>query len=293
MTPEEVQHLRLGTLLTRGEMPPNLVAIQLHTGDRRDYMRTRMLWLTSLLLLLLFAVQPASAASPEARRLPQPRASSPLGQLELLATSAVAGQDPGWTWQNPLPQGDILRAVWGSGPNEIFAVGAAGTILRYDGNQWSSMQSGTIDSLNGIWGSSGSDVFAVSNTGAILHYDGTAWATMPSGIEAPKLYGIWGSSSSDVFAVGYRGTILHYDGTAWAEAETGVNNILTAIWGSSWDNIFAVGETDYGTQGKSLPAVVLHYDGDTWNQVLGVPDQDLYGVWGSGPDDIFVVVSCQ
>jgi len=91
------------------------------------------------------------------------------------------GQAADWTWQNPLPQGNHLRGVWGRSGSDVFAVGDDGTILHYNGTSWSSMDSGTSEHLNGVWGHSGSDVFAVGNGGAILHYDGTSWSYMFSG----------------------------------------------------------------------------------------------------------------
>jgi hypothetical protein len=48
-----------------------------------------------------------------------------------------------WEWQNPLPQGNTLRGVWGSSASNVFAVGDHGTILRYNSTSWSIMTSGT------------------------------------------------------------------------------------------------------------------------------------------------------
>jgi hypothetical protein len=88
-------------------------------------------------------------------------------------------------------------------------VGETGTILHYDGINWSAMQSGTSAGLLGVWGSSATDVYAVGETGTMLHYDGVNWSAVESGTEV-DLYGIWGSSSTNVYAVGGQGTILHY-----------------------------------------------------------------------------------
>ncbi len=35
----------------------------------------------------------------------------------------------GWCWQNPLPQGNNLNAVWSADSNNSWAVGVAGTIV--------------------------------------------------------------------------------------------------------------------------------------------------------------------
>jgi hypothetical protein len=81
--------------------------------------------------------------------------------------------------------------VWGSSGSDVYAVGYdgssyKGTILHYDGSAWSTMSSGTDNSLYAVWGSSGADpgppdVYAVGrgwddyrleDYGTILHYSG-------------------------------------------------------------------------------------------------------------------------
>jgi hypothetical protein len=120
-----------------------------------------------------------------------------------------AAVSAGWERQHPEIQGTYLYCVWGSGPNDVFAGGAAGIILHYNGTAWTAMASGiTSSSINSIWGSGPKDVFAVGDYGTILHYDGNAWTAMDSGT-AQWLYGVWGSSPNNVFAVGGGGTILH------------------------------------------------------------------------------------
>jgi hypothetical protein len=135
--------------------------------------------------------------------------------------------------------------VWGSSGSDVFAVGHFGAIVHYDGSSWSTMTSGTTESLYGVWGSGGSDVFAVGWGGTILHYDGASWSTMPSGTTT-GLYDLWGSSGSDVFAVGgdwwdAGGTVLHYDGDTWSPMSSGAGHPLYGVWGSSGNDVFAVG----------------------------------------------------
>ena len=92
-----------------------------------------------------------------------------------LAAPAGAGtivSPDGWGWQNPVPQGNVLRGVWGESSSDLFAVGADGTIIHFDGSAWSAMGSATSCLLFSLWGSSSADVFAVGNNGTILHYDG-------------------------------------------------------------------------------------------------------------------------
>jgi hypothetical protein len=184
-------------------------------------------------------------------------------------------------WQNPLPQGNGLRGIWGSSSSDVFAVGSEGTILHYDGINWSVMASGTNNQLNDVWGTSPSDVFAVGDKGTILHYNGSEWITM-TGVTISWISGIWGSSSSDVFVAG--DGILHYDGSSWSNmTPCDLGPTYYDVWGSSGSDVFAVGS------GGSI----LHYDGSTWSNMPSGIEHDvnnmLMGIWGSSSTRIFAV----
>ena len=94
----------------------------------------------------------------------------------------------GWVWQNPIPQGNRFNGIWGSSPSDIFAVGDAGTIMHYNGKEWSLMRQSTDEYLLSVFGSSSSCVFACgikksltsenpydSCDGVVLRYDGKSW----------------------------------------------------------------------------------------------------------------------
>ncbi len=194
---------------------------------------------------------------------------------------------PAWQWQNPLPQGNRLRGVWGSSATDVFAVGDGGTILHCNSSVWSIMSSGVTDDLAGIWGSCYSDVFAAGANGTIIHYDGSVWGTMTSAT-ASDLAGIWGSSSCDAFAAGDNGTILHYDGIAWSPMSSGTTQALHGVWGTSPSDVFAVGGgwDSYPYDGNGI---IVHYDGSTWSPMISSTTDDLTGVWGNSPSDVFAV----
>ena len=50
---------------------------------------------------------------------------------DVIDNEPCQGQD--WYWQNPLPTGHWLNAVWGTNSNNVWAVGDFGTILHLDG----------------------------------------------------------------------------------------------------------------------------------------------------------------
>ena len=126
------------------------------------------------------------------------------------------------TWSD-MPSGiqDTLEAVWGSSETDVFAVGANGTILHYDGIEWLPMISNTTNYLTCIWGSSDRDVFAGGSSTSIYHYDGNAggnWINPinDGSVEYPD--DLWGNSGSDVYAVGGSdfNKIDHFDGNTWS-----------------------------------------------------------------------------
>jgi hypothetical protein len=194
-----------------------------------------------------------------------------------------------------------LVGVWGSSSRDVFAVGAGGAILHYDGMAWSAMDSGVTTDLWGVWGSSSRDVFAVGPEGTILHYDGMGWSAMESGTTT-TLTAVWGSSPGDVFvtgttADGLAGAVYHYDGEGWTLADSGAPDPLYGVWGSSASDVFVVG-------GSSDPfnhtsgSVVRRFDGAAWatqyREVFTCGDAcvssgELMSAWGSSPTDVFTV----
>ncbi len=69
------------------------------------------------------------------------------------------------------------------------------------------MRSPISEGIFDVWGTSSSDVYVVGWEGTMLHYDGTEWSAMTSGTTA-HLHALWGMSSSDFYAVGAYGAIL-------------------------------------------------------------------------------------
>jgi hypothetical protein len=100
-----------------------------------------------------------------------------------------------------------LFGIWGSGANDIWAVGGRGTIVHFDGNGWSAVPSPTTNDLYWAWGASASNVWAVGAGGTIVHYNGQAWSSAASPT-SQDLHGVAGTCG-DVWAVGSAGTVLH------------------------------------------------------------------------------------
>ncbi|MBI4285413.1 MAG: PD40 domain-containing protein [Chloroflexi bacterium] len=224
-------------------------------------------------------------------------------------------------WQPmPAPTPANLRGIWGTDSKNIFAVGDAGTILRFDGNVWMPMASGTAANLKDIWGSSGNDVFAVGDEGTILHYDGTVWSPMDVGTTA-NLQGIHGSAGNDVVVVGDSGTVLHFDGNVWEPVPAATADNLGDVWGGDMPlrhvfvsaasrgailkiavdtgqvsgeystsiirRIWGASPTDVYATGAG--GTILHYNGTAWNPMTSGTTANLTGVSGVPGKEIFAV----
>ena len=102
--------------------------------------------------------------------------------------------------------GGLLSGVWGTAENDVYAVGADGFTLHYNGSAWSRMTSETTENLYSVWGNGSNDIYAVGVSGTVLHYDGSSWNSMNSGTSAI----LWQvlATPFDVFAVGSGGAIL-------------------------------------------------------------------------------------
>jgi hypothetical protein len=170
--------------------------------------------------------------------------------------------------------------VWGTGPNDVWAVGSGGTILHWDGDRLSSFPSGTTEWLSEPRGSGPNDVWAVGSGGAIVHWDGSAWSPVPSGTTS-GLFGVWGAAVDDAWAVGAGGTILHWDGAAWSAEVSPTTASLFRVWGSGPNDVWAVGSN--GSAG-----IVVRWDGSAWGLTSAPAPLTTRGVGGSGPDDVWV-----
>jgi hypothetical protein len=187
-----------------------------------------------------------------------------------------------WCWYNPLPQGNTLQSLAGTGPSDLWAVGTAGTTLHYDGQIWTLVPSGTQNNLNGVWALAPNDVWAVGEAGTLLHYDGSKWNPITPSPTTTNLRSVWGSAWNNLWAVGVMGTVLRYNGTAWSASPIpDVSANLSRVTGSDAANVWVVGSS--GT--------VQRFDGGSWTPmtITGAATASLSDAWVGGPGEVWVV----
>jgi len=109
-----------------------------------------------------------------------------------------------------------LRAISGTGPNNIFVGGDSGKVIRYNGTEWKEQNTGFSDRIYGLYCAAEDDVFAATEGGKIYRYNGSVWTQSYNTNSIDKIRGIWGASADNVYAVGDTKTgvnaLLHFEG---------------------------------------------------------------------------------
>lgn len=256
--------------------------------------------LSALSRVFLLVTTAAIACAPPSPPLTPPtddlRAAPPLDQAQPLDLAVDAEEPPplchksGWCWENPRPLGADLLGVWGPSPEEFFAAGYEGALLRWRLGRWSFVETGSYGIIYALWGSPEGHVWFVQGREVVTRkrprigrWDGTSvtfW-DLPSGFTPNAL---WGTSAQSVIVVGDNGSILRWDGATWTPMVSGTSDNLLAVWGSGPDNYYAIPNT------PNSPWVrFLHYDGQLWREQVTDLELDgrLTGIFGTDAGTVF------
>lgn len=194
----------------------------------------------------------------------------------------LAGCGSGPPWEKSISQtSQNLYALYGFAANDVWAAGASGVVLHYDGSAWTKVPSGTYDSLTSIWGSTPNDVWFAGDSGTVLRWNGTSLQPVESATRT-SFSAVHGSSASAVFFCSYKGVFV-YDG-AFHELKPSSRSL-------NCDSLFARGPTEvgalvWGSAGKDL--VTLTTTGATVFESDLPLASDL--VVGVAPTDLWVIV---
>lgn len=186
-------------------------------------------------------------------------------------------------------EGDMWRVVTTGTANDLnsiscgldgqfISVGQDGTILVSESGTQQVEAEGTLCGLHDVWGTSMNELYGVCDD-KILNFDGVEWSRMSTPeLTADDFISIWGSSSSDIFASTYWSErVYHYNGIGWGMMDYPGTTRIADFWGSSGSDVYGVG-----------PGWIMHYDGSIWEEELEV-DYYANGIWGSSADNIFAV----
>jgi hypothetical protein len=208
----------------------------------------------ALSLLLVIAVSPALVA------------------LKLTAADARFH----WTRQTLSHDGADFTGI---DPYHMWAVGGAGKISYWNGNQWTAQASGTSNTLFGVSAYDYSHVWAVGQGGTIRFFNGANWVVQTSPTTS-NLWGVFALSTNSVWAVGEGGTICYYNGYTWSRQTVG----------SGTNTYWAVSAVDYyhvwvsGNDG-----IVLFWNGYSWAQQTTGTGYWLRGIFACDAQHVWAV----
>jgi len=120
----------------------------------------------------------------------------------------------GWCWTHPLPTGDRFVDAFEVADDDVWLVGAAGTIVRIAGDELSTIPPPT-SALAAIWATGPKDVWVGGPDGQ-YHWDGQGWTYRPLEINPVQrgVSALWGCAANDIWAVGT--STARWDGSRWA-----------------------------------------------------------------------------
>jgi hypothetical protein len=190
-----------------------------------------------------------------------------------------------WGWHHPQPQGTVINGFWGTGPNDVLAVGAAGSMIRFDGTRWLPMTAGVSTQWWHAWGTGFDNLYVVGDSGTIMHFDGATWSSMASPTPY-NIFRLWGSGPTDIFAVAGEqgpdygwggGAVLHYDGAAWTIMQGAPTHHMCGISGNGPNDVYAFGCGGF-----------YHYNGTSWSSMAPPPATvGCTGMWCAGPNAVY------
>lgn len=172
------------------------------------------------------------------------------GDDDNVETSGVVWRFDGETWTaqdlsavNPAGV-PLLFKIWGRSDSDVYAVGARGVILHYDGTSWSPLTSPVENQLFTVHGND-SITAAVGGfffNGMIAERAGDAFVSRrPDG--TPQMNGVFIPPDGRGVAVGREGAIAVRTSSGWELRDSGLDTILDfhATWVDPAGGIWAVG----------------------------------------------------
>jgi len=173
--------------------------------------------------------------------------------------------------------------IWGTSSENIFFIGDNGTIVHYDGNTFTRMDSGTDVTLTAITGTGYDNVWVsgwVNSNGdyrtVLLHFDGNSWRKVveysPSGgIAQPdsltgKISGVYTSNNEGLYVLTNRGL---YHCMTETNGDCNLTGNPSDIFIYGWNDFSGLSENDLFWVGGYTN--IVHWNGSTFHLYEEIP----------------------
>lgn len=151
----------------------------------------------------------------------------------------------------------VYNHLYGTGNNQILAVGNSGEVRLFDGVSWSILSSGTTNNLEKVFALDSTHFYLSGASGTILFWDGATFTNLNFPDTTKRVSAIWGTSPTDIWfgTTPTPGAVWHYDGNTFTSVYSGVPGFF-AMDGVNSESIWGGGNL-----------VIHYYDGDAWGQI--------------------------
>lgn len=201
--------------------------------------------------------------------------------VSLLGCSSV----PQWQKTESNTKKD-LNALFGFGPNDVWAAGEDGTVLHFDGTTWSSVSSGTSRTFNSIWGAAPDDVWFVGRSGAVVRWNGATMSPV-TGASSVDFHSVRGVGPKEIYLCSSLGLFL-FDGSFHEFTRQGTKVNCRSLFSLDGTAVVAlVNKSGSSTIGQ---VYTLNTNGSTPLEALGeVSNYDDANPVGVAPTDLWVL----
>ncbi|HEX8435460.1 hypothetical protein [Archangium sp.] len=223
----------------------------------------------------------------------------------------------------PEPSGtpQLLNSLWGN-DTALWAVGAAGSMVRRTDGQWSELPGGVARNINAFWGTDDLNLWAAGDNDLVMRRRDERWSPVAppeqgtfralwgsgdrllvaeNNVSSGKVHllqngqwtqgtsfpsgvnGFWGTGMAPVWAVGDKGLLRRRE-EAGTWTPEGNANTATAQFNAVW------GASVEDVWAVGAGGVIFHRDSvGAWGSQKLSSSTDLFGVWGTGARDVWAV----
>ena len=140
---------------------------------------------------------------------------SSRSDIWVVGSNSTAAHFDGTSWRRYQAAGPDNTAVWGSGPDNVYAASTF-RVAHWNGTSWSEIETGEWSSGGeSIWGF-GPDNVWISDGSELSHFDGSVWQTIELDTMGEPS-NLWGNGPDNLWGVGTFGSIFHFNGNQWRQ----------------------------------------------------------------------------
>ena len=173
-----------------------------------------------------------------------------------------------------------LFSVWAASPTDVWVVGDAGMIFRWDGKTWRREWAGVETGFEAVFGLDSEHVW-IAGEMYILFWNGSFWQTQRNDVDVSITWtALWAADAEHAWAGTEGGDTAFFDGQRWNVLMNPGMPPIRAIWGADAEHVWFAGES--GLMG--------FWDGHDWPSSPEFPGRNtVFDLWGLDEKTVWAV----